>query len=383
MNLSELIKTLVDYLDLGKRIATTIPGMVLAFGFVLLFAQPPDSMQKRTLQTLVQAQQNEVEISQKQLRDVREESREVTENINSVSQLQGALDTVLQAKVAAYKKSPTAQNLDELRTLSKKKADLGQNLPQFRRKQDELSDLGQNLAKIISSEQAQLDLYRSRAASGNEFDQSLSKAFSSLLLFGLFGFAIGTVLDPVNKALFLQLVPQLGLPSKGTERFATLKKLSGHYLIEPIKTNSVKLSQRTAHYYIGRGLITAADYDGVEADYYRFSEISIGMIVPTMVLAAGIAHVFSARLGLIKFIIYSGSVVIAYFLYLIGLKRYGEFNRHLTDLIAGKERAMKDQEERLAKPSVVVQLTDVVAELRRILHKYQKPAVPNDRDEKS
>jgi len=30
MNLSQLIKTLVDYLDLGKRIATTIPGMVLA-----------------------------------------------------------------------------------------------------------------------------------------------------------------------------------------------------------------------------------------------------------------------------------------------------------------------------------------------------------------
>src|ERR1700681_2499958 len=107
MNISELIKTLVDYLDLGKRIATTIPGMVLAFGFVLLFAQPPDSMQKHTLQQLVASQQKEVQSSQKLLRDVQEGKREVAEQISIVQQLQNAVDSVLQAKVAAYKNAPT------------------------------------------------------------------------------------------------------------------------------------------------------------------------------------------------------------------------------------------------------------------------------------
>ena len=45
MNLSSLIKTLVDYIDLGKRIATTLPGMALAFA-VLLLLQPAAQWQQ-------------------------------------------------------------------------------------------------------------------------------------------------------------------------------------------------------------------------------------------------------------------------------------------------------------------------------------------------
>lgn len=372
MNVSELIKTLVDYLDLGKRIATTIPGMVLAFGFVLLFAQPPDSMQKRKLESLVTTQEQEVGKTQKLLRDVKEQQREVKDQVTTIQQLQAAVDAVLQSKLAAYKNGPTPQALTDLNNLAKQKEEVGVDIPQLRRKQDELSDREHNLTKIIGSEQAQLDSYRSRAASGNEFDQALSKAFSSVLLFGLFGFAIGTVLDPVNKAIFLQLVPQLGPSKDNNRRFRVLQHLSGRYLLQPKQQTRVNLSERSAHYYIGRGLITAGDYDSVEADYYRFSEISIGMIIPTVVLAAGFVHVFGDKLGPIKFFIYTASILAAYCLYLIGLKRYGEFNRHLTDLIAGREQAVRDQEERLAKPSVVVELTSVVAQLKRLLNANQQ-----------
>jgi hypothetical protein len=157
---------------------------------------------------------------------------------------------------------------------------------------------------------------------------------------------------------------------------------SPRWAIEVDHPGAVNLSIRSAHYYIGRGLITPAEYDGVEADYYRFSEISIGMIVPTLVLAAGFAHVFSTPLGAFRYALYPVSVAIAYFLYLVGVKRYGEFNRHLTDLIAGKEQAIRDQEERLAKTSVVLELAEVVAQLKQILHEQTKHGRPDKHGER-
>src|SRR5216683_4718791 len=46
MPFTDLIKTLIDYIDLGKRVATTIPGIAIALALVLGFAEPPDFLKR-------------------------------------------------------------------------------------------------------------------------------------------------------------------------------------------------------------------------------------------------------------------------------------------------------------------------------------------------
>jgi hypothetical protein len=249
------------------------------------------------------------------------------------------------------------------------------------------------------------------------FTGVLQQTFYSVLLFGLVGFGIGTVLDPVNKAVFLQFIPELGerakdrgmvayltgyhLLSKAKQKLET--KYTGHAMAQRlIGQGPLQLSAR---YYIGRGLITAAEYDDLTSQYYRFTEITIGMIVPSVILGAAVCFLLCESndtrfpnagiwaLGLILV------ATIAVVLQWVGLRRYGEFRSQVFDLIAGRERAQEDQKGQVSRDEVVIlarvlrRVEDVAGKLehevelvratpRRGPARVEKPARNVERDER-
>src|SRR5437867_1698708 len=154
MTIGDLIKTLTDYLDLGKRIATTIPGLVLACGVVLFYANPHDAWTRRS-------------IGQKATKI-------------ELTQLDLELDTI-EAKQKAISPGTDPETSEKL-------------IEELHRKIAERKPIWSDLSSATSN--------------------LLTWSVQDILLFGLLGFAIGTVLDPVNKALFLQAIPELGADTK-------------------------------------------------------------------------------------------------------------------------------------------------------------------------
>jgi len=296
LNFSQLIKTLADYLDLGKRIATTIPGMVLASALVLFFFNPNDVVQYRQLAqrtSTLQANQYKAEL------DAIERGQK---DINAQT---------------------TAQSLRDLRT-------------QLNGNQGVWSQLTSSYTGI------------------------LQQFFYLTLFLGLLGFAIGTVLDPVNKALFVQIIPEIGEQSKSP----TIKYLTGHSILEDSK-NAIanrhgakpigarilqeRSSRMTAQFYIGRGLITASEYNDLVDKYYLYTQISIGMIIPSLTVAA-LGWYLNHRLGPILVAV---ALILSFFLERVGLRRYGEFHGQVFDLIAGREQARDEQSQQVSKDHVV------------------------------
>lgn len=313
MNFSQLIKTLIDYLDLGKRIDTTIPGIVLASVLVLFFLNPRDLLDYRALvQQAAQLQQNQLRLELSVVKSGQEGFR---------------------------------LGADQSKT------------------QDELKNLR---AQLNQDQWAQLT---------SSYTGILQQSFYSILLLGLGGFAIGTVLDPINKALFLQVIPEMG--QRANNKIASY--VSGHSILESAKDSCVArhrdrpiaamvggqtASRMTAQFYIGRGLISAAEYGDLIDNYYRFTEVSIGMIIPVLTVAAGVWYV-SAVPGasgnpgewIANPLVGPGAmclaVLIAIVLHRVGLRRYGEFHGQVFDLIAGREQAREDQSAQVSKDQVV------------------------------
>jgi hypothetical protein len=306
MNFSQLIKTLVDYLDLGKRIATTIPGIVLAAG-ILLFYYNAD---------------------------------------------QFAVQRRIDHNLATLREQEANAEIGHIQSLQKKLNGSTPDEPYYGKAQDAFS--------------------KTQNAFQKGYFAFAQQAFYGVLLFGLLGFAIGTVLDPVNKALFLQLIPELGQSSQGVRSF-----LTGYTVLNKAKQQVVDKYQNSptgerigsnnplrlsAQFYIGRGLISAAEYDGLVADYYRFTEISIGMIIPTLVVGAAICYLNTSCV--IRALVASAAVILAFVLQRVGLRRYGEFRANVFDLISGREQAHIEQTQVVPK--------DEVLGLARAVHKAEQ-----------
>jgi hypothetical protein len=330
MNFSQLIKTLVDYLDLGKRIATTIPGMVLALGIVAFYTGPKDFLVHREItQQASTIQQNQLRL---ELLSIQEQQNKIKPDGNLLS---------------------SQDALTRIRAQIPKSGDISAQL-------------------------------------GGQLSSVLQQSFYSFLMFGLLGFAIGTVLDPVNKALFLQVLPALGKKVTNSKVGAFLtgygilvqskeiltEKYSDHAFGKRlIAQDPLKLSPQ---YYIGRGLISASEYDDLISKYYRFTEISIGMIIPSAVLILSACYLMTAvnyrslphsllwTVGIIS------AAAVGLVLHRVGLRRYGEFRSQVFDLIAGREQAHEEQMHEVPKDEVVV--------LARALHRVEHLADKLERE---
>jgi hypothetical protein len=172
------------------------------------------------------------------------------------------------------------------------------------------------------------------------FSELLGSLGQDLLLLALLGLVIGAILDPINKWLFagserakptLQDLEELpdgdalaiwitGLLPKAVVRFPPevddLKALRGgeqlvndlnqlspdqkvkdwiRKLLQLLLPNKARspLPDAPMFKYIGSGALKQADQDYLVAYYYRFAELTHALVLPSILLLAGLAHAIS------------------------------------------------------------------------------------------
>lgn len=370
MNFADLIKSLTDYLDLGKRVANTLPGLVMALGLAFFVGAPPDFLLPKLANDQFNVASEKLAKARKQKADLEVlKASYDQEKTNLDSLVQGAtsdlnnLRSTLCAKgcvpkppsVLEAENAITDLHMKQLAPLAGKLVDVESNIAV---EQTEIAKLEQDLKTL-----------QQRLSIRGEFTTSITAAFNVILLFGLLGFALGTVADPVNKALFLGVLPKsLWVPAP-LKNLATSLKLHGRFIPEKIEAPTVP--DQPIQYFIGRGYISQQEYDGLVSQYYRYAEITVGMILPVIVLAAGCCYFYVSRHNLQKdpwvwaaFMMPTllGSYVL---LYRTGLRRYYEFQRQVVSFVKGKEELY---EESLKRQQSTVDLTT----LSQLIHSSKK-----------
>jgi len=356
--MGDLIKALGDYLDLGKRVVNTVPGLVMAFALVLLLSSPPDYFQS---QFLLQK---------------RDGAR------SELSKARAELGSLTQAKaIAAGGKAYASDQLGrakECRSAQPPKGcpdepvDLQPLFVQEAEKIGQVSVLQNQIdAKTaeLNSRQTELNSWNTRVWSSEDFQKFMNSGLTGWLLFGLLGMAIGTVLDPLNKALFLQWLPGLagdkGL-SGGPGRLPSI--------VHPPKDKYAPDVDKPPQYYVGSGVVTQPEYDGLVSDYYRWSEISIGMILPVLVLAVGAIQWWRRGHGDLPPVwlwiaIFGTALTIAVCLFIVGLRRYRDFQLQVNMFVAGRLDQRKQQLEAQKTKVDLTALNQLVFEAKHLIEK--------------
>ena len=366
MNFNQLIKTLVDYLNLGKQIANTIPGMVLAGGLVILFSNPPDFFRPNGLQTERQKQDNTLGLLRTEGAKLERDKTAAEYTLSDINAVVAGYQSTYDNAAKSFKNNPDATRLKNLRAAQTKLRD-----PELRRQQlaakqvlDELQlQLNANKLNAVQRE-ADLKKLDSRIEDSAGFTTGVSNLFNSVILFGLVGFALGTVLDPVNKAIFLRALPELG------KRGRVGKAIFGHLtrLKEKPELADLSVSANDVQFYIGKGLITAAEYDALQASEYRLSEMSLGMIIPTLMLGfACISSRMTTASTEFKVAVAVGTIATGITLYYSGLHRYGRFQLHVYSLIEGREDAFEQQKVNAVRDAVIAGQASTIRDLKEAL----------------
>jgi len=179
---------------------------------------------------------------------------------SAVSREISVINAIVQSHIATYN-TRFAENSLLARTARQK----------LREEQDSLAVLESTAARLANSvavarqDSARIAAEVARVDAGwdafNEAatPQSFVDLITTLVLIAILGYAVGAILDPVNKALIL---PRRSGPDEET----------------------------TMMHAIGRGLLTTDDHEYLVTHYYRYVELSIGLVMPTFVLAFGVAH---------------------------------------------------------------------------------------------
>lgn len=375
MNFSLLIKTLVDYIDLGKRIATTIPGMVLAFGFVLLFAQAPDVLRLDRLKQEIDDEIASIEKLRTDYAALEQKKEEAKVKMDLAGEVLAGYDQQRQTAAAAYKQKPAADTRAALQaaqrdyetawTGEKKRLDA-----EFR-----ATDAALSAQKTrVDASKARIDSLEMARADASGFTGGLNSLFNAVILFGLVGFALGVVLDPVNKAVFLNFIPDTG-----EKRGSVFRSFTGYDLKRAHESEYTKFE---VQYYIGRGLITQAEYDDLVASYFRLTEISVGMILPVIVLAAGYIRArHTDDSWPTKAAIMLAAIGLGYFLFHVGIKRYGDFQRRVYQLIEGRDAAFEEQKRQAEREAIAVTQAATIRELKDLIARVKGWSVDTGPDE--
>lgn len=361
MNFSQLIKNLVDAVDLGKRLATTIPGMALVLGIVLLTGLSPDIFSTAKLNADVQEREKTVARLRTEVADAERRKDQATEAAALAEERLTELRLARERAVAAYRAAPGQATAAELTRAQEAYEAAFKDRVLNARVERRAADTGAAAtAATLKSEETQLAALRQRVVDAGGFTTGLSSIYEAALMLMLAGFAVGMLLDPVNKALFLQY-----LPSLGEGRSAGIQRLTG-YNVRQLAAET-KVAARDPHFFIGRGLISQAEYDELVASYYRFSEITLGMVLPTVVL--GIAAI---RLSDLSWWWFLASIAAAWVLFRIGLKRHSEFLRRTYSLIEGRQNAVAEQRAVAEREAIAVQQAATIRELKDIVKSLGK-----------
>lgn len=377
---AQLLQNLGSYLDLGKRMATTLPGLVMALALVLLTATLPQWAYRpfacgdvRSLNSMYATKSIELMGMLPEDKDFSRDERRLAKAKESAlrrdyfRQLSGA-----DGNAAMADKAKTA--LGELQKFWKEDS-LGIKWAAERAKFSRAPE--PKTAEQKAAEQIDRELYDIDRALGENRLAELcndvkapewTELAMQLLTFGLLGFALGVLLDPVNKAIFLQLLPEAGERAPAQHRQednkSLLKPLTSPIgkLSAAVGTGAVNLiasaGKATRHkaddllashspqFYVGRGMITDSEYQLLVDRYYRFSELTIGLVLPVILIGVT-AYFYNSTAGksLKGWCWLAASIAAGLFLARVGLRRYAEFRFEVAQLITGRLQQFDDRRE--------------------------------------
>jgi hypothetical protein len=390
MSFSQLLQNLGSYLDLSKRLVTTVPGLVMAVALVLLTGSVPDwALRAFVCGERLQTERRAVAAASRL--DVYDRTRPVELQANgkdpdpafpSVQErlnLRSADITLTSDYGRALAAPATCRTDCEQRRIeteaalkklqdwdknngakwlayqAKVAADAGKGDAAARQAGDDSAILRSATWDLARDPQAN----RCVASATNWTD--LAQQF---LLFGLLGFALGMVFDPINRALFLQVFPDTvaGTTAETDGIRLLLRKtvvaplrlfVSPHALDYATERRTKKTGtadpvlEHAAQFYIGRGLITNAEYQDLVDRYYRFSELSIGLVLPLVAIGTAVlVHERSVQRFPIGIAVFLVSGVAAIAMARLGSRSHVEFKRAVRELIQGRLAAIAEQRQR-------------------------------------
>jgi len=319
MGLAQLLTDFGNFIDIRKRVTTTVPGLVLAAALVgLSGAAPIWVMKPFVCGNKLSLERRVLTIGDGPLPNVSQQKEAATE----LARWRGFHVARQQARwcgntCAAVDLGPAGKSLEE--TLQAGRSTLGVD----------------DQAAVAAL--AALDAHHVCGEAAPPWDSLVSQ----LLLFGVLGFALGVMLDPINKGLFLQVLPDLA----GRWRIPAAVFVSKRARLSRRWQSAAPIDRRP-QFYIGKGLITDAEYQDLIDRHYRYSELTVGLIIPLLASSLGLWSYYAATqrawLGTAVLIVSAaGAIALAR----LGLRRHAEFTDAVDDLIEGRLAQLAEQRQ--------------------------------------
>jgi hypothetical protein len=373
MAFAQLIKNATAFIDIRKQLVTTVPGLLMALAVVVLTATAPSWVARPfTCAAMTPLAREAAEHA---------ETLRAWDTTRSVPNLTNEDLIRLRAEEAAYRRqlqrAAVAAQACDPKTCSQALAEL------------------KTAADAVKTFTAQAGNYRPRpaaaptetdpAAQGDRAQNALFEAHRKLawleadptcsappvgwdsiaadvLMFGLIGFLLGLMLDPINKALFLQALPEAA-GATGTGMGVRMRKFFAAPFVSraPAGQQPSPLSEHRVQFYIGRGVITEAEYQALIDKYYRFAELTIGLVLPLLITAVALMRHLWLRGRPVGAVAAGGLILLAIALARLGVRRHKEFRQATDDLIAGRLKKLQDEQKARAKSVSLVALQQLVA----------------------
>lgn len=311
-NISGLITKLTDYLNLGKAVALTAPGVVMAIALMVLgwswgiglpelfwhtrvrpiqttapagqtarlTWRQQDSMQIDTLVVeigLARAEKAEADATVTMLEDQISDRR---------AQIEATL-TLLNSREETN--SPlAASSRSRLQTLEAQVSTIRtQDLPEPKRMVDSLT---------TRLTQLEVDLAARRSAwttrlQGIGMQRTIGELIEAFILLGLLGFAIGALMTPITRSIFFDWIPKIPLFSSLKPNWVKAVPAQQKAITA---TDLEDIDKTGAAYYVGLKTISEEERDYYIANYYRYAEFGIGF-VPAMLALTFSSMLFISR----------------------------------------------------------------------------------------
>jgi len=345
MNLAQLLQNLGSYLDFSKRLATTVPGLVMALAIIMLTASVPDWASRiyvcgdyrRSQRTALTLNQQLDVTANADRRFMRIQIASLRREYASALQATAACATGCAAQVNAADAARKALADACHKPLQDSERAYCEALVAF-------SGNGQQASAGLTDDERTLlavndDFGRAAAAPQCRNPVAWADIINGLLLFGALGFGFGVVLDPISKALFLQTLPEISRRHRVARAF-----VSRHHGDNVVVDGEV----RTAQFAIGRGLITDGEYQALIDAYFRFSEVTVGLVLPVFAIGAAVlAREWAVAAHLRGIAAAAASLVGGLLLARVGTRRHAEFTKKVNDLIDGRLQKIAVQDRRL------------------------------------
>lgn len=376
MPFAQLVQNASAFIDIRKQVVTTVPGLLLAVALVFQTGTAPSWVARPFVCASYTPLKREAAALTETLR-VYDSARAVPGRTNEdLIRLRAEEVTYrrqLQRAVIAVQgcdgKSCT-QSLADLKAASDAVKSFVESAGDYRTEADTATR-----GAGIDARKTQNDLFEAhRTLAWLESDPTCSAAptgwdsiAADVLMFGLLGFLLGLMLDPVNKAIFLQAIPEAA-GSTGVFGKFIASRLVPH---SPSESNTATaLSKRRVQFYIGRGVITEAEYQALIDKYYRFAELTIGLVIP-MLLTAFVLFRYEWLRGRPAPAFASLALVfMALALPRIGIRRHGEFRKATSDLVEGRLEKLQADEEARARTVNLLQLQQLVARAGDLMERF-------------